>query len=130
MPNDQHVRVIIEGITQAGKPFRPSDWAERLAGALSGFRLSASSQRQGAHIGYSPLCVPRTVDGVKCVIVDERLKSVEVMAWDFAIHFARDNNLRTRQIVGRPDFHSADKTSTPASKAVEAVKSEGRPVRG
>jgi hypothetical protein len=121
MPNDQHFSVIIEGITQAGKPFRPSDWAERLAGALSGFRLSAVSQRQGAHIGYSPLCVPRMVDGIKCVIVDERLKSVEVMAWDFAIHFARDNNLRTRHIatVSVPD--SIDKKSALSTKAVESV---------
>jgi hypothetical protein len=121
MPNDQHAKLIIEGITQAGKPFRPSDWAERLAGALSGFRLSAASQRQGAHIGYSPLCVPRMVDGIKCVIVDERLKSVEVMAWDFAIHFARDNNLRTRQIAAMSVADSSDKTSALSAKAVESV---------
>jgi hypothetical protein len=121
MLNDQHFSVIIEGITQAGKPFRPSDWAERLAGALSGFRLSAASQRQGAHIGYSPLCVPRMVDGIKCVIVDVRLKSVEVMAWDFAIHFARDNNLRTRQIAAGSVPESADKTSALSTKAVESV---------
>jgi hypothetical protein len=100
MPQRKHRHVIIEGITLAGKPFRPSDWAERLAGALSGFRLRGAAHRQGAHIGYSPLCVPRLVDGIKCVIVDERLRSVELRAWEFALHFARDNELRTREVGG------------------------------
>lgn len=87
--------IVIEGVTRAGKPFRPSDWAERLAGALSSFR--PSGQYIGAHIGYSPYCVPRVVAGVKCVIVNEALRDVEPMAWDFVMHFARDNELRTHE---------------------------------
>jgi hypothetical protein len=96
-PRPQHVtrEVVIEGLTQAGKPFRPSDWAERLAGALSSFR--PPGQYVGAHIGYSPYCVPRVVGGVKCVIVSEALREVEPMAWDFVMHFARDNELRTHE---------------------------------
>jgi hypothetical protein len=30
--------VFIQGITHEGKTFRPSDWAERLAGVMSQFR--------------------------------------------------------------------------------------------
>ena len=95
LPSAQTVprEVVIEGVTRAGKPFRPSDWAERLAGALSSFR--PPGQYIGAHIGYSPYCVPRVVRGVKCVIVNEALREVEPMAWDFVMHFARDNELRT-----------------------------------
>ncbi|MEM1243570.1 MAG: DUF3579 domain-containing protein, partial [Pseudomonadota bacterium] len=26
-------KIIIEGLTQAGKKFRPSDWAERMSGS-------------------------------------------------------------------------------------------------
>jgi hypothetical protein len=37
--------------------------------------------------------VPRVVDGVKCVIVNEALRDLEPMALDFALHFARDNHL-------------------------------------
>ena len=29
--------IIIKGITQQGKPFRPSDWAERLCGVMRCF---------------------------------------------------------------------------------------------
>jgi hypothetical protein len=30
--------VFILGVTQNGRTFRPSDWAERLAGVMSSFR--------------------------------------------------------------------------------------------
>jgi hypothetical protein len=84
----------IQGVTQDGRTFRPSDWAERLAGAMSCFRPGGVQGGIGAFIGYSPYCVPRTVNNVKCVIVDEALKGVEPMAWDFVMNFARDNGLK------------------------------------
>ena len=92
----------IQGITREGKAFRPSDWAERLAGALSSFRPPAAGI--GAHIGYSPYCVPRVVDGVKCVIVNEALRALEPMALDFAMHFARDNDLVISEIAPGDDL--------------------------
>jgi hypothetical protein len=87
----------IQGRTADGRTFRPSDWAERLAGALSSFRPGGASAGPGAHIGYSPLCVPRVIDGVKCVIVSDALRGVEPMAWDFVMNFARDNALRVAE---------------------------------
>ena len=85
---------IINGITSDGQVFRPSDWAERLAGAMSCFRPDGVRGGIGAFIGYSPLCVPRQIDGVKCVLVDETLREIEPMAWDFVMNFARDNRLQ------------------------------------
>lgn len=83
----------IRGVTPDGQPFRPSDWSERLAGAMACFRPEGVQGGIGAFIGYSPLCVPRVVDGIKCVIVSESLKAVEPMAWEFVMNFARDNRL-------------------------------------
>ena len=96
---------FIQGITLAGKPFRPSDWAERLAGALSSFRPKTAQFGAGigAHIGYSPFCVPRVIDGTKCVIVSEALRDLEPMAWDFVMHFARDNELQVVEACLLPD---------------------------
>ena len=88
---------VIEGVTRAGKPFRPSDWAERLAGALSSFR--PKGLYIGAHLTYSPYCIPRVVGDVKCVVVNEALRGVEPMAWDFAMNFARDNELRLHERI-------------------------------
>lgn len=86
-------QVFIQGVTQAGRSFRPSDWAERLAGAMSSFRPGGAHGGAGAHIGYSPYCFPQLIDGVKCVIVNEALRELEPMAWDFVMNFARDNEL-------------------------------------
>jgi hypothetical protein len=94
MTNPLPRQFFIQGITLAGQTFRPSDWAERLAGAMSCFRPQGMQGGIGAFIGYSPLCVPRVVNGVKCVIVSEVLKDVEPMAWDFVMNFARDNQLQ------------------------------------
>jgi hypothetical protein len=47
--------------------------------------------------------VPRTIDGVKCVIVNEALRAIEPMAWDFVMHFARDNNLQVIDACLLPD---------------------------
>ena len=85
--------VFIQGVTRDGKTFRPSDWAERLAGAMSCFRPDGGAGGRGAFIGYSPYCVPRHIGGIKGVIVSAELREMEPMAWDFVMNFARDNNL-------------------------------------
>jgi hypothetical protein len=94
---------FIQGLTLDGKPFRPSDWAERLAGAMACFRPEGSAGGIAAYIGYSPYCVPTSVDGVKCVIVSEALRDIEIMAWDFVMNFARDNKLQVAEACMLPD---------------------------
>jgi hypothetical protein len=85
--------VWILGVTVGGQAFRPSDWAERLAGVMSSFRPGGVAP--GDHLSYSPWCVPTTNDaGQKCVIVHVDLRDAAVMAWDFVLNFARDNQLQ------------------------------------
>jgi hypothetical protein len=90
-------KVYILGVTQSGRTFRPSDWAERLAGVMSQFRPGGS--RPGSHIAYSPWCVPTSVNGTRCVIVDEALRAYDVMAWDFCMNFAKDNELQMLDVA-------------------------------
>jgi hypothetical protein len=87
--------VFIQGITRDGRTFRPSDWAERLAGVMSSFR--PGGPQPGSHLSYSPWCIPTVIDGVKCVIVHRDLRDYEPMAWDFVINFARDNELKVSE---------------------------------
>jgi Protein of unknown function (DUF3579) len=87
--------IYILGLTKGGKTFRPSDWAERLAGVMSQFR--PGGVQPGGHLGYSPWCVPTAYGDVKCVIVNRELRDFNVMAWDFCIGFARDNELQVRR---------------------------------
>ncbi|WP_372657976.1 DUF3579 domain-containing protein [Hydrogenophaga sp.] len=94
-------QVFIQGITQNGHTFRPSDWAERLAGVMSQFRPGGA--QPGSHISYSPWCIPTVINGVKCVVVHTDLREAELMAWDFCMNFARDNNLQVGEACLLPD---------------------------
>ena len=84
--------IFIRGLTTDGRTFRPSDWAERLAGLMARFRPVGLCRKE-AHLGYSPYCVPTDVDGVRCLVVSESLRDIEPMAFDFLLNFARDNHL-------------------------------------
>jgi len=87
---------VIQGVTKDGKPFRPSDWAERLCGVMAAFGGDHRMQ-------YSPFVHPITANGVRCVVVDVRLESIEPMAYRFLLSFAKDNELKVRdgRIEGR-----------------------------
>jgi len=83
------VEFVIQGLTLDGKPFRPSDWAERLCGVMSAFGGDHRMQ-------YSPYVHPVTASGVRCVVVDVRLEEIEPMAYRFLLSFAKENELKTR----------------------------------
>jgi len=80
---------VIRGLTSDGRPFRPSDWAERLCGVMSQFGTDGRMR-------YSPYVQPITSAGVRCVVVDERLRELEPLAYSFLLSFARDNDLQVR----------------------------------
>lgn len=94
---------FIQGITTDGRVFRPSDWAERLAGVMSQFRPGGQVRGPTAHLSYSPYCLPTVVNGVKCVVVNEAVREIKPMAWDFVMNFARDNNLQVVEACLLPE---------------------------
>jgi hypothetical protein len=94
-------QVFIQGVTHSGRTFRPSDWAERLAGVMSPFRPGGA--KPGSHLSYSPWCIPTTLGAVKCVIVHRDMRDAEPMAWDFCMNFARDNDLQVVEACLLPD---------------------------
>jgi len=88
---------IIQGITKEGKTFRPSDWSERLAGVMSQFRPGGALP--GRQLSYSPWCVPGVFGDIKCVVVKSEIRSLEPMAWDFVMNFAKDNQLKVIELT-------------------------------
>jgi Protein of unknown function (DUF3579) len=88
-------QLYILGLTREGKAFRPSDWAERLAGVMSQFR--PGGPQPGSHLAYSPWCIPTSFGEVKCVVIHYDLREHNVMAWDFCVNFARDNELQVSE---------------------------------
>ncbi len=87
MPDSNPPEIIIKGLTSAGKPFRPSDWAERLCGVFS----TVGKDRR---MSYSPYVRPVTIDVVKCVVVGKKLNETQPRAYAFLLAFAKDNDLQ------------------------------------
>lgn len=83
---------VILGLSEGGRPFRPSDWAERLCGVMAGFRPAGGAV--AGHLSYSPYVMPGWHDGVKCVSVDAGLYDLDPLAYRFVVGFAADNALR------------------------------------
>jgi len=84
--------LLIVGVTSAGRGFRPSDWADRLAGVMASFQPPGSGPH--SHLHYSPYVVPGLHGAHKCVRVDPAISEVEPMALAFLLNFARDNDLQ------------------------------------
>lgn len=87
MTDDNDKKIIIEGITEKGEQFRPSDWAERMSGSLATF--------PNRRIHYSPLLQPTVNDeGYKCVLLDPALKKSNPALYNSILEFAQKNNLK------------------------------------
>lgn len=78
--------ILIEGITESGKEFRPSNWAERLAENLATFGIRH-------HIKYSQYVQPAVYKGHAALEVDPELRHVNPSAFEQLMAFARDNQL-------------------------------------
>ena len=79
--------IVIQGITSEGRTFRPSDWAERLAGIMCSF---GDDQK----LAYPQYVRPMMLDNVRCVAVDKKLEKNQPTVFRFLMDFARDNDLR------------------------------------
>lgn len=79
-------KILIEGVTEEGQTFRPSDWAERMSGNLSTF--------QGHRMVYSPLLQPVVRNGQKCMLIDPALKTSNPALYEAIMAFAQSNKLK------------------------------------
>ncbi len=86
MKEREDAKIIIEGITQSGETFRPSDWAERMSGSLSTFHKR--------RVIYSPLLQPIMKDGLKCVQLDPALQQSNPELYRAILDFAQQHNLK------------------------------------
>ena len=78
-------KIIIEGVTASGEPFRPSNWVERVSGKLATYRKH--------RIAYSPLLKPSTHNGNRCVVLDPKLKESNPKLYQSILDFAENNEL-------------------------------------
>lgn len=88
-------KIIIKGVTEDGRRFRPSDWAQRLATAVG----SLGTDRR---IRFHPQVSIGAVNGVTCVMVDAALEEEDPQLYGFLLNFGRSNHLQieTRDLAG------------------------------
>lgn len=79
-------RILVDGITQSGQKFRPSDWAERLS-------ESVSQVGRDHRIHYSPYVEPVLIEGHAGLKIDPYLQEVNPRAYKQIMDFVRDNKL-------------------------------------
>ncbi len=85
--------IIIEGLTRAGKPFRPSDWVDRMCSTFASFGTDKK-------LKYSPYLKPRVANGVRCLAVDLKLKTINPEGFTQLMEFAEENNLNVLDAAG------------------------------
>jgi len=90
-------KIIIEGVTESGEKFRPSDWAERMSGQLSTFRKR--------RISYSPMLQPTMKEGHQCVVLDPILKETNPELYESILEFAKANHLKICKENGQSDYN-------------------------
>ena len=95
--------LLILGVTTCGRPFRPSDWVDRLAGGFSSFGKDKL-------LRYAPAIRPVTLGGTRGLRVDIGLLKADPAAFRFVMNFAVNNDL-TFRCLGR-----ADEASQPAAR--------------
>ncbi len=85
--------IIIESSTRAGKPFRPSDWVDRMCSSYATFG-------EDRKLKYSPYLKPKVVNGGRCLAVDLTLKKVNPEGYAQLMHFADENQLNILDAQG------------------------------
>jgi len=92
MSTDSNI-IIIEGLTRSGKPFRPSDWVDRMCSTYATFGPDRK-------LRYSPYLQPRVVNGVRCLAVDVKLKEINPEGYSQLMQFAEENQLSIKNDAG------------------------------
>lgn len=85
--NSNIAKLIINGVTQDGKKFRPSDWAQRLTTAVA-------SYGPGRRIIFHPKVKMAMLEGINCVVVNADLEDEDPMLFRFLVKFGEENNLK------------------------------------
>ncbi|MDG6777779.1 DUF3579 domain-containing protein [Thiomicrorhabdus sp. zzn3] len=86
-----HCKYIIQGYTEDGRKFRPSDWIDRISSMMASY---GSSHR----LVFSELLHPELYEGEKCLIIDTELETVNPVMFQYVMNFVKSNKLKMFQV--------------------------------
>ncbi len=84
-------RYIIQGVTEEGRKFRPSDWIDRISSMMASYGTSH-------RLVFSDLLHPELYEGEKCLIIDMVLEKENISMFEYVMNFVKTNNLKMVQI--------------------------------
>ncbi|MBD3670106.1 MAG: DUF3579 domain-containing protein [Gammaproteobacteria bacterium] len=83
-------KIIIEGVTEEGKTFRPTAWAEMISSNLASFgRDHRLRYDRGVH--------PCIINGNKCLVIARELQDSDPNAYQYVMEFAEQNGLKIQR---------------------------------
>jgi hypothetical protein len=82
---------VIDGMTEDGRRFRPSDWVDRISTALASFGPDH-------RLRYSEDVRPCFIEGRKCLLVKKHLEKENPTAYEYVCSFVRTNGLRMDEL--------------------------------
>lgn len=97
---DSEDHIVIQGITNNNKKFRPGDWIERIAALWAEFG-------KDRRLRYSPMLYPCVIDGVKSLVVAKDLQHKDTTMYEYVMQFAKQNNLRVLECRRHQPCHPA-----------------------
>ena len=87
MPSNRTCKYVIQGITESGSKFRPSDWIDRIA--------SLDAEYGDMHrLVYSDYVHPEVFEGERSLVIDMVLKQTNPELLDYILGFVKMNQLR------------------------------------
>lgn len=95
--------LIVAGETEDGRPFRPSDWIERLIDAAAVYGQDRR-QRRDLYTGpdrrrqHTEFLTAQIIDGCRCLVIDLGLREANPGAFTYVMTFVRNQGLRTRPL--------------------------------
>ena len=90
---EKTIEIFVQGLTRDGKPFRPSDWVDRMCSSFATFG-------ENRKLRYSPYLRPEVLNGVRCLAVDLQLKVVNPEGFEHVMLFAEENQLNILDEAG------------------------------
>jgi hypothetical protein len=85
-----YCKLIIQGVTEDGRKFRPSDWIDRVAS------MGASYHKQ--RLVFSEMLHPELYEGAKCLIIDTELEIKNPIMFDYVMNFVKSNGLKMTRV--------------------------------
>lgn len=85
-----HCKYVIQGVTEDGRKFRPSDWIDRVSSMGATYHMQ--------RLVYSDMLHPELYEGQKCLVIDTELAIKNPIMFDYVMNFAKSNQLRMIEV--------------------------------